>query len=34
MDIVFILLGLALWALMALLVRGLAVLAPRREPRA
>jgi hypothetical protein len=34
MDIGFIILGAALWALMALLVRGLAALAPRREPRA
>jgi hypothetical protein len=34
MDFVFVLIGFALWALMALLVRGLAALAPQREPRA
>ena len=33
MDVAFLVLGLALWALMALLVRGLAGLAPQREQR-
>lgn len=33
MDFLFILLGLALWGLMVLLVRGLAALAPQREQR-
>jgi hypothetical protein len=34
MDIAFLLLGFALWALLALMVRGLAALAPQRERRA
>jgi hypothetical protein len=34
MDIAFLLLGAALWALLALLVRGLAAIAPAREARA
>lgn len=33
MDFLFFVLGLTLWGLMALLVRGLAALAPGREPR-
>lgn len=33
MDFVFLVLGIALWGLMALLVRGLAALAPGQEPR-
>lgn len=33
MDIVFLILGAALWGLMALLVRGLAALSPRQEQR-
>jgi hypothetical protein len=33
MDLVFIILGFALWGLMALLTRGLARLAPPREGR-
>ena len=33
MDFVFIVLGIALWGLMALLVRALAALAPKQEQR-
>ena len=33
MDFVFLILGAALWGLIALLVRGLDGLAPHKEPR-
>jgi hypothetical protein len=33
MDLVFLMLGAALWGLMVLLARGLAALAPQREGR-